>query len=229
MARRVPPDRLAAVTDVAARVFIDRGYRQTRMADVAAELELSSGSLYNYVESKEALLHLVVEHGLGRRPPALDLPVPTPTTGATLRLVEERLRREFVAPSLQDALTRERADDIRAEVAAVLAERYDTVERTRDVLMLVERCAPDIPGLGGLFFRRGRRGATADMVTYLSSRIDAGQLRPVPDVLHATRYVEEAIAWFAMHRYRDQDSAMLDDALSRQTAVELGVNALVMP
>ena len=53
------------VVAVAARLFSEKGYASTRMADVAAELDMRAGSLYYYVESKEALLASVVEERVG--------------------------------------------------------------------------------------------------------------------------------------------------------------------
>ena len=44
--------------------------------------------------------------------------------------------------------------------------------------------------------------------TYLSARVDAGVLPPVPGVSVAARFIVETVAWFAMHRRGDPDSAM---------------------
>jgi AcrR family transcriptional regulator len=46
-------------------MFSDRGFANTRMADVAAELDMQAGSLYYYVDSKEGLLAAVVEERVG--------------------------------------------------------------------------------------------------------------------------------------------------------------------
>lgn len=47
------------------KVFGRKGLKAARMSDVAKELEVSQGTLYNYVESKEALFCLLVERGGG--------------------------------------------------------------------------------------------------------------------------------------------------------------------
>ena len=80
MARSVPLDRLDALVDAATGVFIAQGYRRAQMADVAAVLGLAKGTLYLYVESKEALFDLVVRYADAPRPipPPRQLPVPTP-------------------------------------------------------------------------------------------------------------------------------------------------------
>ena len=54
--------------DSATRVFIARGYRRTQMADVAREMGVSAGALYGYVESKEALFHLLIDRAFTGAP-----------------------------------------------------------------------------------------------------------------------------------------------------------------
>ncbi len=49
----------------AARLFAERGFHATRMADIAAALDMQAGSLYYYAESKEDLLVGIVESRVG--------------------------------------------------------------------------------------------------------------------------------------------------------------------
>src|SRR5438105_2687862 len=65
MARPIPPERFAQLVDVATRTFIARGYRMTQMADVAEGLGVAKGTVYLYVESKEALFDACVRHADG--------------------------------------------------------------------------------------------------------------------------------------------------------------------
>lgn len=65
---------------------------------------MSAGSLYTYVESKEALFHLVFPYGLGllpENPPAL--PLSTPAPGETFALLE-RAPGEPSVPRIRAAL-----------------------------------------------------------------------------------------------------------------------------
>src|SRR5262245_48357339 len=106
MARTIPEDRLEQLVDCATRVFVAQGYARTQMADVAATLGVAKGTLYLYVESKEALFDLVVrladaERPFRHRPP---LPVRTPRPGATVKYVRERLAEGRVLATLEAAL-----------------------------------------------------------------------------------------------------------------------------
>src|SRR5262245_45375696 len=82
----VRSERVAEIASAAVRVFQERSYRRAQMSDVAHELGVSPGTLYNYFESKEALFQYIVEHCFRATPlPAPgELPVRTPETGAIL-------------------------------------------------------------------------------------------------------------------------------------------------
>src|SRR4030095_17158399 len=97
-------------------VFIEQGYARTQMADVAAALGVAKGTVYLYVESKEALFDLVARYAdaarpFERKPP---LPVRTPKPGATIKYVRERLVHRQLTPTLAKALSRQRGGHERA-------------------------------------------------------------------------------------------------------------------
>ncbi len=104
MPRSTPRDRLTAIAGAATSVFGRLGYRGTRTADVATQAGMSSGSIFNYVESKEALFHLVFAYGFGHFAETLPpLPLATPAPSETVQLIEQGLR-STPAPKLRAAL-----------------------------------------------------------------------------------------------------------------------------
>src|SRR6266436_690558 len=133
MARHDPAARLSELVKSATEVFIERGYKGTQMEDIASSLGVAKGTLYVYVESKDALFDLVVRcadtaKSFERIP---RLPIPTPKSGATLRYVRERLAENQNLPALAKALARNRPASLRDEFVAIVRELYDTVERNR--------------------------------------------------------------------------------------------------
>jgi AcrR family transcriptional regulator len=58
----VHPD---AIISAAATVFHRKGYHGATMADIAAEVDLTAGSLYHHFPSKQDLLMAVLDRGLG--------------------------------------------------------------------------------------------------------------------------------------------------------------------
>jgi AcrR family transcriptional regulator len=228
MARTIPPDRLAQLVQCATQVFIEQGYRRTQMADVAAALGVAKGTIYLYVESKEALFDLAVRHAdeLGLLVAPDKLPIPTPKPGATLRYVRERLTANQRLPELSAALARQRPADARAELERIVGELYDTLARNRRGIKLIDRSAPDHPQLATLWFEGARGGLVESLVEYLGARIARGLLRPVPDLPTAARLIVETTVFWAVHRYWDAHPQAVDDATAKATVVHFIAGAL---
>ena len=145
MPRPIPKDRFQDLVEAATAVFLEQGYRRTQVADVAARMGLSKGSIYTYVESKEALFDCVLRHADHSERIDLPetLPVATPLPEATLEMVQRRLAQESTLPSLNGALSRARVIDVGLELETVLGELYDALARHRTAIKLLDRCAPD--------------------------------------------------------------------------------------
>jgi AcrR family transcriptional regulator len=229
MRGRKPVRPLAEVADAAVTVFADRGFRQAGISDVSAELGLSHGALYTYVDSKQALLYLALLRTV--RPDAvgeLSLPVTAPPSEDIVELLESWMIGQ--APPLVIDHSREPgARPAEAELGALIDALYGFIEHNYRALNLIEKCATDLPELAQWFFIRRRRASLELIGDFLRKRIEAGELRPVPDIPAAARYINETIAWFAMHRHGDADSAMLDDDACRATVRHLLLAAFLPP
>src|SRR5918911_5062307 len=74
-------ERRAELTGIAARLFAERGYQGTSLADLAEELGVQKPSLYHHIASKEDLLWAVACEGAQAFHAALDaLPARAPAT-----------------------------------------------------------------------------------------------------------------------------------------------------
>src|SRR6266478_5870987 len=124
MPRHDPVARLSDLVKTATEVFIECGYKSTQMEDIASALGVAKGTLYVYVESKDALFDLVLRCADKVRPVERvpRLPIPTPKRGATLAYVRERLAENQTLPTLARAPTRSRA--ARDEFEGIVRELY---------------------------------------------------------------------------------------------------------
>jgi len=217
MARRRPPDRFQQLWDAALGVFTRKGLRRTRMADIAREMGISPGSLYNYVESKEALFAWLIDHGGEPGPIAAParLPLPSPLPGELEKRLRERLDAGFRLERLDTALARRRVANPRSELAGILREFWDLVVRTRGPIGVVERSALDLPELFAIWFVGARRAFFARITRYVERRVRSGHFRPVADPAVAARFLVESVVVFARHRHGDPDPGLLpgDDAV----------------
>jgi AcrR family transcriptional regulator len=228
MRGRKPVRPLTEVADAAVGVFTDKGFRSAGISDVSAALGLSHGALYTYVDSKQALLYLALLRAV--QPEAVNtlaIPVTAPPTQEVVALVKAWAAGQTVLPAAGQASGYPAARLIDQELGGVIDALYGFIERHRQVLKLVARCAADLPELAQWYFVQQRRAMLEQLGEYLRQRIRAGELSPVPDVPAAARFIVETIAWFAMHRHGDPDSAMLDDDACRRTVRHLLLTAFL--
>jgi AcrR family transcriptional regulator len=220
---------LERLLDCATQVFIEQGYARTQMADVAAALGVAKGTLYLYVESKEALFDLVARYADAEQPFAQWPPLParTPKPGATVKYVRERLAQTAVPPTLAKALAQHRTPDIRAELEAITRELYGTVARNRRGIKLLDRSARDYPELAALWFEGGRGGLIALLTQYLEDRMRRKLLRSLPDPAVTARLLIETIVFWAVHRHWDPHPQTVEESVAKETVVRFVVGALV--
>jgi AcrR family transcriptional regulator len=218
-------ERLTEIAEAAVRVFTRSGYRRAQMSDVAKEAGVAPGTLYLYVESKEALFELALRRALGEALPASELPLPAPEKGALLEEIARRLARNATLPKLATALERPSPGDARAEFQAIVLELYDAIDRYHRALSLVDRSAPDWPELARIFYAQTRLRVVEQLAAYLERRIAEGELPEVPDPATAARLILETTAFFAMHRHNDPDAASITDEAARATVLHALANA----
>jgi AcrR family transcriptional regulator len=228
MARTIPDDRLARLVECATQVFIAQGYRRTQMADVATALDVAKGTLYLYVESKDALFDLVARcaddaHPFEKLP---RLPIRTPKPGATLKYVRERLAKNQVPAALTAALRRSRVPDPHAELEEIVNELYDALARNRRGIKLLDRSAPDYPELAALWFEGARGGLVGLLGQYLEDRSRRKLLRQVPNPAVTARLLIETVVFWAVHRHWDPHPQPVDEPVAKETVVRFIVSAL---
>lgn len=229
MPRAIPKVRFHELIEAATAVFLDQGYRRTQVADVAARMGVAKGSVYTYVESKEALLDCVLRHADHTDTIELPetLPVPTPQPGETFEMVANRLAKEVSLPALVAALSRTRVTDVRTELETVLGELYDALAERRTAIKLLDRCAPDFPELAKLWHRAGRESALSLLTHYLDDRARRGRLRRFEDSAVTARIILETLVFWAVHRHWDRAPQAFDEDSAKRTTLAFLASALV--
>ncbi len=229
MPRVVPESRFKDLLECATREFIARGYRRTQMSDVANALGVAKGTLYLYVESKEALFEAVMRYADGGVPPVseLELPLPKPAPDSLRRALLAALSEAVIPPALVAALERKRVSDVRAELEAIVRELYALSSRNRTTIQLIDRCASDLPELSSAFYAGGRFAQLEALASYLESRIASGHLKSVRDVPAAARFVIESIATWAVHIHWDPAPQGIDPTDAEETVVHFLLGGLM--
>lgn len=224
MHRQASQDRFWTLLDTATQVFIAQGYRRTQVADIASAMGVAKGTLYLYVESKEALFDLALRHALSSLAPPETLPVPTPEPGSTLAAIATELA-QTTFPHLTQALSAVTPNDVRAELMTILQEIYDTLSNHRIGIKLVDRCAHDYPDLAALWFTEGREQSLGLLIEYLNLRRE--HLQPMLDTPVVARIILETLTFWAVHRHWDPAPQTVDEALVTDTVIQFLRQSLI--
>ena len=204
------------------------GYQRTRVADVATAAGLSAGSVYTYVNSKEALLHAALTRFFASPTEALpELPITAPPLAETLEAVRAGLARDAATPVLRAALHAEAPDDVGAELAEILEEMYTMLSGLWPVLAVLEKCAEDVPAIQEFYFGGQRRMHLSRFARYVQRRAAEGRLDGFGDPELSAQVAIEALTWHSWHRLEGFDEARFSGARSRGTVIQFAVKALV--
>jgi AcrR family transcriptional regulator len=227
MARTRPPHRLDEILEAATRVFARTGLERAKMSDVAAEAGVSQGTLYNYVESKEALFRLLLDRGLSAPTPSDDsFPLKSPEPEALAQRMDEAIAANFTLPQLDEAIRRKRVVDAREELGAILDEVFERTLATREAADVLERSAADVPELAAIFYGKVRRGLFDRFAQLATKRIGSGHYRDADPQLVARMLVEN-VTMFARHIYRDVEPPAFDLGEARRAVIDILVAGVV--
>lgn len=212
------------VARAALACFTEGGFRLTQIAHVSERMGVSVGSLYRYVESKEALFYIAALEAVDQLPDTLPTPVKVAGLQDTVAAMGGLISRERLWPVLKAAIKGAVAGDVKAEARAVAGELYDAISARARLISLLDRCAGDIPELAELFDRQIRRRLMNDLMTWIKRR----RLRPgakQADFEALTRGAMEAIAWLAKTRLHDRTASAITEDQAREAAVRIFANA----
>jgi AcrR family transcriptional regulator len=222
--RRRKPGRTQDIAEAALTVFIRQGFRLTQMADVAREAGISAGSLYTYVDSKEALLEIALLQGLGELAEHNE-PYRASGLTKTSSSLAAKLAKSFRWPILEKALRQDRiAPDL---LGAIVDEHFTLFSKHRRLIWLLDRCAAEVAELSG-FYQASVRGPCIANFTR-AIRLCMGAQFSEEEVAARGRALFEMIVWMAMHRHRDRLPPATSDEAARRATIEIVFLAVQPP
>jgi TetR/AcrR family transcriptional repressor of mexJK operon len=153
-------DRRRAILEVAERSFRERGFADTSMSTIAAELGGSKTTLWSYFPSKDDLFMAVLDTKIADFQRALDEAlILAGGTEATLTRFGRVLLRKVLSPS------------------SVALHRLIVAEGER------------FPALGKAFAERGPDRVRARLARYMTDEMEAGRLRQGDPLLAARQFI----------------------------------------
>ncbi len=214
MARTVPSDRLEKLLVAAAEAFVEHGFHRCQMDDVAARLGVSKGTVYRSVESKEALFVAVLDHA--DRPETLPDagPFDDRAIGDAAARLGGRLAESISGLALAAAASRPHPPGDRAgvgdEIEAIVRDLHDTMASHRVGVMVLDRCAAELPDLATIWYGSGRYALVDLWDDYLTRR--AGHVTAaVPQAVLARSITELVTVWAVKMPWDPAPRAVPDD------------------
>lgn len=199
MPRTRAPFRFDDLVEAAVDVFAQEGFARARMGRIARRARSAAGTIYLYVESKEALFDIALRRAL-EDPSALEpeLPVPSPTRDEILTNFQRCLHQASHLPQLWVALDHREPTDVAAELEAILREIWRWLARYRRAILLVRASAADWPGLGLRLEREFQADTVRRLAEYLTRRAGAGALPAVTSPRTSATFVLTTLAASAL-------------------------------
>jgi len=169
---------LQALLDQSAELFIQRGYANTRMQDIADSLNMSRSSLYHYFDNKEEVLVALVEG---------DVMIATDA-------LEELLKDPAISY----------ADKLRRWIAHNINEKLSGGMRFR----LVDRVQDDLPAEYRSLFRQKQRRVLELVTRVIEGGVRAGEFRSTDPKVTAFAVIGMSnwVAWwYSPHKTNSPD------------------------
>ncbi len=198
------------------------GFKQSQMSDIAKQIGISAGTLYLYVENKEALLGLASTYLLDRAMlETAPLPLKAVPREKLVVLFTTTAQDRQKWPALKQAIAMKASDA--ESFKAVGYDLYDLISDNRRAIWFFDRLAFELPEFAAIQLN-AMRGRTLKLLTELLAA--NGQSSIAPDALAIiARSALEILAWSAMHRHADGLGAQPTDSLSEETIRDLAVLA----
>jgi AcrR family transcriptional regulator len=213
---------LTEIAEAALDHISSHGLKQTQMSDIAKRLGISVGTLYLYVENKEALLALAST--------LLLTPENLEDTSLPYKSVpREQLAQLFIEvasewarwPTLNQAI-KDKSTDLET-FRAIGFELYDLIAAHRHAIWFLDQLAAELPEIAPIHLNNVRGRTISDLTSLL---IASGQSSINPDGLALMARVSlEQISWSAMHRHRAGLDAQPTGNLTEDDIRDLAIHA----
>lgn len=187
--------RVQAIADAAARLFIQQGYARTQISHIAKAVGVSVGTIYLDFAGKKEILHYILK--CTADPLFIDCELERPIGDGPFTGLEDEL------PALFESAARSFAaplNDISGySFESLISDTFDMLSRYAVGCLFIEKNRFDFPQLAQCYTAyRGQFFET--MTAYLRAFIGQGTLRPLEHPELTAALIIETLSWWAMDR-----------------------------
>ena len=217
------------IIDAATEWFMSTGYFAARLDKIAGSAGLTSGALYTYFGSKEALFDFVIRKSILNLTPEQwpEIPVATPSPNSTLEFLKNELPKISFIPILTKALETDDCPDPKKELEQIVGNLFDTREKNRIIAIILYMSSFDWPELNEVCQFEIIITKRFLLKRYLEKRISQKLFNTVPDIEYATSVVEGSINLFTINRSLLLAGSEVDLVKARATVIQAVARFLI--
>ena len=214
-------NRLKLFYDAGSRLFINKGYARTQIKDIAREIGLSTGMLYQYFNSKRDILSFILKCTID--PSVLEQDFEYPVSSNLFKDLDDEIRAAFEANQAQ--LGTHLYDHAEGyPLKNMLSDAYDVISKYGIGCLIIEHNTEDLEGLAA-YYRDYRRRFFEQVKQYAEIYVEKGEFRNVDDVFYTTRSIVEIMTWWGMHIMNDAFD--IDTAITKDKAKAVCMDVLL--
>lgn len=212
-------NRLDLFYTAGSHLFINKGYARTQMKDIAKQIGLSTGMIYQYFKSKNDLLNFILKCTIEPEyiEKEYDYPIQAELFDHLDKEIEQALQRNA------EGFNQGMADpDYTPE--KMFADAYDVIAKYGVGCLIIEHNVDDLSKLADSY-QAFRRLFFKQVYQYVDRFIKEGSFRQVTDVHYTTRAIVEIMVFWGMHIMND--AFEVDKEITREKAKAICLDNLI--
>lgn len=214
-------NRLELIYDAASQLFINKGFARTQIRDIAKEIGLSTGMIYQYFSGKKDILSFILKGTID--PGFFERELHFPIDSSVFDNLDDEIMETFEKNQENfDSHLKDNAEDY--SLAEMLSDAFDIVSKYSVSCLIIEHNEADLRDLS-FYYRDYRKRYFSQVQQYIKLFIEKDEFREVDNLFYTTRAVVESIAWWGMHiKY---DAFEKDSTISMQQAKDICLDLLL--
>ena len=210
---------LNKIIESSINIFSLKGYRNTQMVEIARDIGVSSGYIYTYFESKEALFDFLLRHIFLNDSQTSDLSTVSnlksaSMVGSTYNSIKERYKANRYFPILFETVINKKNNNWTDNFQKILDELYRMFYKYKDGILLLERSFLDWPDLANFFFKEVRIELISCLEKFLRMKKEN---KAKLDHYTFARFIVDVLAYTTIFSHRDKYLPDIDDQMAKST------------
>lgn len=214
--------RIQAIAEAAARLFLRQGYAKTQISHIAKAVGVSVGTIYLDFAGKKEILHFIlkctVDPGFAEQEPE------RPITDDLFAGLEDEIAGAFQRSG--ESFAKYLGEGIAGySFEALVSDAFDILAQYAVGCLFIEKNQFDFKNLAE-HYKEYRRQFFDTMLRYVESFIRQGTLRPLEHPEMSTTLMIEILSWWAMDiRYTSFETQEISPDLAKKVCMDNLISA----